>query len=773
MSDVNDSGGHVNRSALNRFDPAVPQVPVTHDLYRQIGAYGAKGPDAPGSLRLVLVDYWRIVNKRRWVVLGILAAVFVLGALRTLMTTPLYAATVRLQIDRNATRVVEGGNIAPFDGYDFDFQRTQIELMQSRAMAERVVSALKLGEDADLFKRTEFSIVGALTSLLRGGATTDAQGGSRSGRESAAVGLVMGNRSVRPVSGSRLVDISYSDPNPARAQRVANAFADAFVAANLDKRFQANAYAKSFLEDQLKQVKLRLEESDKVLLEFAQKEQIVTATEKSTIAENNLATANATLSSLATERIRNEQLWRQAEPADAVSLPQFLTNSVIAGLRDKQIALVAIYQEKLQTFKPNYPAMIEIKSKINEIDRLITNEVRIIKESLKAAYENSANQEAEMNKRIANLRAEVLDLQKRSIQYNLLKRDVDTNRSLYDGLLQRYKEVDVASAASANNVFVVDRAGLPGAPYSPQTSRALLLSFALGLGAGIAVAFVLDRLDDTVRFTEEMEQISGLVTLGLIPKMDEGKTIETELADPRSGLSEAYRSLGTALQFATPTGLPKTLFVTSAGPSEGKSTTALGVARHFATMGLRVLVVDADLRNPSLHLKLGLANDIGLSNYLTGACTPPEAAQLTATRNLTFMASGPLPPNAPSLLGNSRFLSLLSVGLQVFDLIVIDGPPVMGLADAPMLSSAAAATVFVVGAGQARTGPVRGAVKRLELARAALIGTVLTKFDTRNAGYGYGYGCEYGYGKDGHTYAQSVGSAAGHQSPLTNLPASG
>ncbi|HZA01886.1 MAG TPA: exopolysaccharide transport family protein, partial [Hyphomicrobiaceae bacterium] len=592
MTGARDATGHENRPPLDRLSPAPPPVPGALDLYRPASAYGARSPDAPGNLGPTLLEYWRIINKRKWVIVSILAAVFALGALRTLMTTPLYTATARLQIDRNVTKVVEGGNISPIEGSDPEFQRTQFELIQSRAMAERVVSALKLGDDPDFIKAREFSIVGAVTNALKSAATAGTESGTKSNSESAAVGVVMANRAVRPVTGSRLVDISYSDPVPSRAQRIAMAFADAFIASNLDKRFEANVYAKTFLEDQLRQLKLRFEESEKALLEFAQKEQIVAATEKSTIAENNLASANAALGSLASERIKDEQLWRQAEMADAVSLPQFLTNSVVAGLRDRRNSLVIDYQEKLQTFKPSYPGMVEIDNKIREIDRQIANEVRIIKGSLQAAYENSANQEAEMNKRIANLRAEVLDLQKRSIEYNLLKREADTNRSLYDGLLQRYKEVDVASGAGANNVFIVDRAELPGSPSSPQTSRALLLSFALGLGASLAVAFVLDRLDDTVRSAEEIEEISGLVTLGLIPKIDEAKGIEIELADPRSDLSETYRSLCTALQFSTETGLPRTLLVTSAGPSEGKSVTALAVARHFATMGLRVLVVD-------------------------------------------------------------------------------------------------------------------------------------------------------------------------------------
>ena len=223
--------------------------------------------------------------------------------------------------------------------------------------------------------------------------------------------------------------------------------------------------------------------------------------------------------------------------------------------------------------------------------------------------------------------------------------------------------------------------------------------------------------------------------------------MEEQVADLRSALNEASRSLCTALQFATDQGLPRTITITSAGPGEGKSLTSIAMAKHFASLGRKVLLVDADLRNPSLHQKLKGDNSAGLSNYLTGACSPPEVMQKTEVPNLAFIASGPLPPNAADLLGGPRVLSLLSVGCEVFDLIVIDGPPVLGLADAPLLASAASATVFVVAAGTARTAVIRGALKRLQLSRANLVGAVLTKYDAKSVTYGYGYGAghEYSY----------------------------
>jgi capsular exopolysaccharide synthesis family protein len=243
--------------------------------------------------------------------------------------------------------------------------------------------------------------------------------------------------------------------------------------------------------------------------------------------------------------------------------------------------------------------------------------------------------------------------------------------------------------------------------------------------------------------------------LGIIPKVPETSDLHVELLDPRSSLSEAYRSLATSLQFATDRGLPKTILITSCGPGEGKSVTSIAIARHFATIGLKVLIIDADLRNASIHKKLQVDNSKGLSNYLIGAATPPECFMKTDLPLLTVMASGPLPPNPAELLMSAQLSSLLTVGLQVFDLIVVDGPPVMGLADAPLLSSAVSATVLVVSSGETRKGLAVASIRRLQQARAHLIGSVLTKFDARTAGYGYGYG--YGYGS-GYGYGYGYGS---------------
>jgi capsular exopolysaccharide synthesis family protein len=714
------------------------------------GPYGAGGyAEAPADdeLRRLFLELLRIVIKRKWLILAIAAVSVAIGGLRTLMITPMYTATVRIQIDAKALKIVEGGQVEQTESGS-DFLRTQIELLRSYAVAERVAALANLGDDPDFFQPREVSIRSLIRAMLKG---STGQAMPAQGKEAvqAAAGIVAGNQSVRVVPGSRLVDVSYTDPSPERAQRIANAYADAFIASNLDKRFQANVYAKAFLEDQLGQLKLRLEEAEKAVIAFAEKEELVVTSEKASIAEANLSAANAALGGLVADRIKTEQLWRQVENVDAINLPQFLLNPVIQGLRATRNTLDGEYKEKLQTFKPGYPAMMQISNRMKEIDRQIAIEARAIKESHKAAYEQATQQEREMKARIETLRVETLDLQRRGIQYNNLKREANTIRTLYEGLLQRHKEVDVAGGVGANNIFIVDRASPPGAPSSPNLSRALLFALMMGLGGGFGAAYLLERLDDSVRAPDEVERLSGLPTLGIIP--DVGKTpnrAEKDLLNPRSAIAEAYRSLCTALQFSTDDGLPKSLLITSSLPAEGKSVTSYAIARHFANMGLRVLLVDADMRNPSLHKKFGVDNSLGLSNYLTGELTPPQVFQATDIAKLTFMATGPLPPNAADLLAGPRLLSLLSVGMEMFDLIILDSPPVMGLADAPLLSNAAAATVLVVGAGQSRSGQIRGSLKRLQFARGPVIGTVITKLDSRNVAYGYGYG----YGNSGNPY---------------------
>ena len=457
-----------------------------------------------------------------------------------------------------------------------------------------------------------------------------------------------------------------------------------------------------------------------------------------------------------TERIRAEELWAQASKSKGLALPQILNDKSIQQLRERRVALTSEYQQKSPLFKPDYPDMRKIKAQIDQIDRDIQTTVDAIKQSLKTSYELLLQQEALLQKNIDDAASGVLLARNKNIQFQILQRESDTNRTLYEGLLQQYKDTGVTSVLGTNNVAIVDRADRPGAPFSPSLSRNLAIALLLGLLAAAAAVAVLEIIDDTFKTPEMIEEQLGLSVLGIIPEV-KGDVLSQVTASPSSPIAEAYRSFRTALQFSTEDGCPKSIVVTSANPAEGKSTTAIALAYNFAALGMRVLLIDGDLRNPSVHRQLNRHNEVGLASYLSGSGTAAAAAfQKSEIPGLTLMAAGPLPPNPAELLASHRMRTLVSVAAETYDMVLIDGPPIMGLADAPILASIAEGTLLVLAAGATRRSVVKACFKRLHFARSYVVGAVLTKFNFRSARYAYGgvygaYGGAYGaleYGSD-------------------------
>jgi len=704
-----------------------------------------------------LLSYWRILVKRRWTVLGALGIVLVSVLVGTLLMTPIYRATTSLQIDRETLQVVEVEGISPVEGgADRDFYQTQYELLKSRALAQRVASQLGLAEGETLERLSPASPWQALKRLFSGGGDMPMTEAESNQRDAAATRFIMDGLTIEPVRNSRLVRVHFDSPDPEFSERASNAMAEAFIASNLERRFDSSSYAKTYLEDRLEELKLKLEDSERQLVEFAQQEQIVTSGEGSaSLSEQNLGSLNTSLAEARRDRIRAEARWRQAQASKGtVLLGEVSENSIIKSLQERLATLQAEYQDKLRLYKPGYPLMVQLKGQIEEVERQIASEVENIKSAIQAEFLAAQEQERLLGEQMAGLKTEVLDLQNRSIQYNIFKREVDTNRELYDGLLQRYKEIGVAGGVSSNNIAVVDRAQR-GYKYKPSLARNMVLGLLAGLMIGVLLALGFEYLDDTLKSPEDVEKQLGMSVLGVIPLLRAPMTPARALEDPRSAFAEAYRSVRTALQFSTDSGVPRCLLVTSATPAEGKSTTALTLAKNFAQLGKRVLIIDGDLRNPSLHRTLGKPNDSGLSNYLAGASKATEVIQATDVPGLMFMPTGPLPPNPAELLMGPKMLSLVSIASEKFDQVIIDGPPVMGLADAPILANLAHGTLLVVEAGETRIGVARNALKRLFAARAHVIGALLTKFSAKHAGYGYGYGYGgynyYSYGTQAET----------------------
>jgi len=345
---------------------------------------------------------------------------------------------------------------------------------------------------------------------------------------------------------------------------------------------------------------------------------------------------------------------------------------------------------------------------------------------------------------VEDLQSGLLDLRRRSIQYNIYQRDVDTNRGLYDSLLQRYKEIGVAGGVGINNVSVVDTAEVPGAPSSPIIWLNLGVALVFGTLLGCGLALIFEQLDETISDPNDVPKILGVPLLGTVPQLPRDEDPVEAAQDPKSPLVEAYLSIQTNLEFATEHGVPYTIAVTSSRPAEGKSTTAFTLAKLLARAGRKVVLIDGDMRSPSVHGLLDLPNQAGLSNYLAGGSQVDQLLQSGGNPGLAVITAGPKPPNAAELLAGSGLARLLVELRQQFDHVVIDAPPVMGLADAPIITGQVEGVLFAVQANGTSINLMKSAMLRLQAAHAPVIGAVLTKFAEKNSYFGYGYGYDYG-----------------------------
>lgn len=722
-------------------DMTTPLRPERDDARLTAGEFGGGETEVP-----LLLRYFRIAVRRKWVIGSAVAAAFLLGLLITLLMTPLYTATATIEISRESNRVVEiKGVEADNNVGDLEFYQTQYGLLKSRSLAESVARDLRLDQNTQFFE-----MFGKSRSSIFAGKTNTAN--DRKDRLRDATDILLDNVSVTPVRLSRLVAISFTSGEPQLSAQIANAWTAHFIQTNLERRFEATSYARKFLETRLEQLRQRLEQSERLLVGYAASQKIInlpsaTQTDGSTppersIVADDLSTLNSALGNATADMIRARS---RLDSAGAGTAAEALGNTAINGLREKRAELAGDYAKLLVQFEPEYPAARAIASQIAQLDKAIAREEGRVRSSLSDDYRASVARQEGLQTRVDGLKSGLLDLRRRSIQYNIYQREVDTNRQLYDGLLQRYKEIGIAGGVGTNNIAIVDAAQIPEKPSRPRMIVNLLLALALGLALGIAAAFALEQIDEAISNPEEVERKLRLPLLGTVP-LAEGNAPMTDLADRKSAMVEAYLSVQTSLEFATSHGAPRSLSVTSTRPSEGKSTTAFAIASAFARARSRVVLVDADMRSPSVHNLLGFANDHGTSNYLAGSDDLASMIKPSELPSLSIMTAGPQPPNAAELLTGERFQQMIAKLLENFDHVVVDSPPVMGLADAPLIASRVEGVIFAVESHGIRSSMVRVALGRLAAANANILGVVLTKFQQQRAHYGYGYDYGYSYG---------------------------
>ncbi|VFM95895.1 MAG: capsular exopolysaccharide family [Candidatus Kentron sp. G] len=698
-----------------------------------------------------LREYWRILVRRRWTVFSVLVLAFVGGLLVHFLTTPIFRATLLLQIEPEISKLLKYENILATDDEN-NFYETQYRLLRSRTLARRVMEELNLTNSENFLPLSEQSFFGSIRESITNTITGDRR--SRVGKNPISEEIIQRNLTIQPVRRSRLVRIHYDGPNPREAALIVNAVAENYIDTTLERRFGASSYAKAFLDERIQQVRRDLEDSERRLVAYAREREIVSPDNKMATLAERLKEASGQFRAAETRRIEVEAKYNAMRAGSSSAHEEILNSPIIQSLKTRKQELQAEYDKNLRILKPGYPKMGQLRQQIADIGREISDESQNILESVEKDLMAYTAQEAGFRARVAEIKEEMLSLQDRSTDYRTLKREVETNHQLYERLLQRMKEIDVIAGVGSNNISVVDPAEIPARPYKPSLSRNLTLALAFGFLGGGLLAFLFEKLDDTLKTGEELEKHLGLPLLGVILDVSREEALDGEEVAllmhraPNSTLAEAYRSIRTGLLFSTPNGAPKILHFTSSVPIEGKTTSSVSVATAFVQAGKVVLLVDADLRNPSLHKIFEISHDEhGLSSYLTGDLKPQEITYSSEIEQLFVIPAGPSPPNPVELLSSSKMLSLLNVAIERFDYIIVDGPPVVGLADALVLSNLAHATVFVVASGVPRLSVVDGSIKRLRSAKATLIGGVLTKVDHDSSRYSYyGYSYSYSYG---------------------------
>lgn len=720
----------------------------------------AISPKVPGGATVTettampaLVRYWRIAVRRKWLIAAIALGFLVAGLVATLLMTPQYTASATIEIARQQDRVVEVDDVKPESSFvDQEFYQTQYSLLQARTLAETVATQLRLVDNKAFFEAFDVDpddreLFGA---EARGPLTRE----QRAIRQRRAVKILLDNIGISPTRGSRLVTVSFTSPDAALSARIVNTWTANFIKQNLARRYDATAYARNFLEQRLNQLRQRLEESERALVAYAGREQIINIPSTDTSDTNNrrverpliaddLATLNTALVQATADRIRAAS--RTA--GQAGSSAEALSNDAITGLRQQRAEVAAQYAKLLAQFEPAYPPAQALAAQLQQLDRSIAREESRIRQNLDTGYSEAAAREAGLRERVDALKNSLLDQRRRSIQYNIYQREADTNRTLYDGLLQRYKEIGVAGGVGSNNISVVDPAEVPERPSSPRLFINLLLSLLAGVALGVATAIILEQIDEAIRDPADVSNLTGLSLLGVVPA-DDGGDIAASLADRKSPQSEAYLSIRTSLQFSSDHGVPRSLAVTSTRAGEGKSTTAFALAQSLARTQRSVVLVDCDMRSPSVHHVVGIDNGAGTSNFLSGDEDLQAMMVPIEATGIHVISAGPQPPNAGELLTGGRMKTMIERLTGQFDHVVIDCPPVLGLADALLIASRTEGVVYAVEAHGARAGLIRSALTRLRSADVNLIGVVLTKFQASKAVYGYGYDYGYGYGKE-------------------------
>jgi polysaccharide biosynthesis transport protein len=712
-----------------------------------------------------LLDYLIILRKHQWLILTFLLTVVTVVTIASFKMKPVYEAAARVEVDKEAQTIQPFQDSNSYGEYEDaeTYVETQTKILQSETLAMMTIKSM------DLTRYVEF------------GGTPDSiawQHPGPSGRRPAILSAFLGRLSVKRIPNSRLIEVHFEAEDPQLAAQVVNAHVQNYVEQNFRSKYDATMQASNWLSAELEELRIKVEKSEDARIAYERENQIWQIDEKQDITTQKLADLNRAVTEAQTDVALKEALYRMAISGNVDALPAARTNEVVSGLVKRKADLEEAYTEALEQYGPNFPKVQRLAAQQKDVEQNLANARKTMVESVEEEFDTARTHEEILQESLDKQKAEANGLAEKLVQYHILQHDAESNKQLYDGLLQKLKEAGIMAGLRSSNIRVVDPALAPTGPSRPQKARNILLAILVGLVGGIGLALFREYLDNTVKSPDDIEALTGLPSLAVVPALPGLHTSHNRFSrqartgapqpvsgprvellayiQPKSQISEAFRALRTSLLLSQADHPPQVILVTSALPREGKTTAAVNLAVTLAQLGDRTLVMDADLRKPGIRraLNLTIGKEVGLSSYLAGVSTLDEVTIPHPTiNNLVALTTGPVPPSPADLLSSHRMREAIVELRHRFKFIVIDSPPVMAATDAVILSALTDGVLLVVRSGETPKEAFTRTRDLLAAVKCRLLGVVLNAVDSSAPDYYYSYryypyAYGYGYGED-------------------------
>lgn len=716
-----------------------------------------------------LRDYWRILSKRRSVVLTFFFMIVGVVAVYAYMATPVYKGTAQLlfELERNQTlNFVEGGAAVIQMKDTAEYLNTQKAIVASRTFADRVVRKLQLDKNAyflELKEKRQNSLISVTLKQIKSyfperakpepiNPFPDARYVSELDPD--LIDIFLDNVELETGRMSNLMKINYLADNPSVAAAMANGIAAAYIEHNLDIRVKPFRDAAEWLSARLVEAKEVVASTEQTLQQYREGKGIVSFETRENVITQKLQELITQLVRTEGQRQEAEIRFRQIDsvinsPERLATVPDIMNNLVIQGLRNEELGIKRQLSELSEKYGPKHPQIINANSQLAMVQKNIISEARKMLSAAKTELEIASSRETSLKRTIDAQKLEVMDLTRKAINFNVLAGESGSNKQFYELLLKKYQEASLSSGISISNVQVVDSAVIPKVPVKPKRAMILLLAVVVGVFGGVFAAFFVDYMDDTIKTAEDVDKKIGLAFLDVVPLTPKKQGPVYMISDPKSATAEAYRTIRTGLMLSSAVNKLQVIVITSATPNEGKTTTAVNLAVAMAQMGEKVLIVDCDMRRRNLHNVFGIDNDAGISDVLLEPARLSQAVRrLESYPNLDILTGGTSAPNPSELLGSERMKAFIAGTRSHYDRVILDSPPLLAFSDPLVLSSLADGVIMVVWGGKTPRDIIQKALHPLKGLDARILGVVLNKIDTTKRSYYYYPYYSYYYDSD-------------------------